>query len=58
VFAEQPDAQKGAKRRSIFRKTPAREAGTWWMPQFHKSVVVAVHSTPLMASAVHAVRLT
>jgi hypothetical protein len=35
----------------MLRKTPAREAGTWWIPQFQSSVVVAVQSRPLMASA-------
>ena len=39
---------------SIFSSTPACDAGTCVMPQFHSSVVVAVHSTPLAASASHA----
>src|ERR1039458_4400844 len=43
---------------SMLRKTPAREAGTWWIPQFQSSVVVAVQSRPLMASAAQAVGLT
>src|ERR1035441_294264 len=42
----------------MLRKTPAREAGTWCMPQFHSRVVVAVQAIPLMASATHAVVLT
>src|SRR3569623_661871 len=42
----------------MFRKTPAREAGTWWMPQFHRKVVVAVQASPLTASAIQAVVLT
>ena len=40
------------------RKTPAREAGTWWMPQFQRKVVVAVQARPLMARAIQAVGLT
>lgn len=43
---------------SMLRKTPAREAGTWLIPQFQSSVVVAVQKRPLKARANHAVRLT
>ncbi len=39
---------------SIFNSTPACEAGTCVIPQFHNNVVVAVHNTPLPASASHA----
>jgi hypothetical protein len=35
----------------MFNSTPACEAGTWVIPQFHSNVVVAVHNTPLAASA-------
>ncbi len=41
----------------MLRKTPARDAGTWWMPQFHRTVVVAVQARPPIASAVQAVEL-
>ena len=39
---------------SIFNSTPACDAGTCVIPQFHNSVVAAVHNTPLPASASHA----
>ena len=42
----------------MLRKTPARDAGTWWIPQFHKNVVMAVQARPLMARAIQAVVLT
>ncbi len=38
-------------RGSMLRRTPACEAGTWVMPQFHRVVVVAVQRMPLAASA-------
>ena len=39
---------------SILRNTAAREAGTWWMPQFQSSVEPAVQKSPLAAEASHA----
>ena len=36
---------------SMLSRTPACEAGTWVMPQFHSSVVAAVQSKPLAARA-------
>lgn len=42
----------------MLRKTPAREAGTWWMPQFQRKVVVAVQASPLTARAIQAAVLT
>src|ERR1700734_1542964 len=36
---------------SILRKTPAREAGTRWMPQFQRRVAAAVQRRPLAATA-------
>ncbi len=38
-------------RGSMLRRTPACDAGTWVMPQFQSSVVVAVQSRPLAARA-------
>ena len=43
-------------RGSMLRRTPACEAGTWVMPQFQSSVVVAVQSRPLAARASQALR--
>src|ERR1700761_5445538 len=42
---------------STFKNTPAREVGTWWIPQFQSSVVRAVPATPLTESAIQAVAL-
>ena len=38
----------------MFSNTPACDAGTCVIPQFHSNVVEAVQSTPLPASANHA----
>ncbi len=42
----------------MFNNTPACEAGTCVNPQFQSNVVVAVHNTPLAASAPQAFQLT
>ena len=43
---------------SMLSRTPAWEAGTWVMPQFHSKVVEAVQSRPLAASASQALSET
>src|SRR5579884_4238455 len=43
---------------SIFRKTPARDAGTREMPQFHKNIALVLQSRPLASNASQAWALT
>ena len=42
----------------MLSRTPAWEAGTWVMPQFHRRVVAAVQRRPLAARASQTLRET